>query len=57
MVLTRLAFKIIVDRLGDIMELFAALNLEPIFQLTFVALIMLAGPFVIFLLAFRGGDL
>jgi len=27
------------------MELFAALNLEPIFQLTFVALIMLAGPF------------
>jgi hypothetical protein len=57
MVLTRLAFKIIVNRLGDIMELFAALNLEPIFQLTFVALIMLAGPFVIFLLAFRGGDL
>ncbi|MFM2028280.1 MAG: hypothetical protein RLZZ339_2997 [Cyanobacteriota bacterium] len=57
MVLTRLALKIIVDRLGDIMELFAALNLEPIFQLTFVALIMLAGPFVIFLLAFRGGDL
>jgi hypothetical protein len=39
------------------MELFAALNLEPIFQLTFVALIMLAGPFIIFLLAFRGGDL
>jgi hypothetical protein len=57
MVLTRLALKIIVDRLGDIMELFAALNLEPIFQLTFVALIMLAGPFIIFLLAFRGGDL
>ncbi|BAG00080.1 hypothetical protein MAE_02580 [Microcystis aeruginosa NIES-843] len=57
MVLTRLALKIIVNRLGDIMELFAALNLEPIFQLTFVALIMLAGPFVIFLLAFRGGDL
>jgi hypothetical protein len=57
MVLTRLALKIIVDRLGDTMELFAALNLEPIFQLTFVALIMLAGPFIIFLLAFRGGDL
>ncbi|WP_071819401.1 photosystem II reaction center protein Ycf12/Psb30 [Gloeothece citriformis] len=34
-----------------------ALNLEPIFQLTFVSLIMLAGPAVIFLLAFRGGDL
>lgn len=34
-----------------------AFNLEPIFQLTFVSLIMLAGPAVIFLLAFRGGDL
>ncbi|WP_071881442.1 photosystem II reaction center protein Ycf12/Psb30 [Gloeothece verrucosa] len=34
-----------------------ALNLEPIFQLTFVSLIMLAGPAVIFLLAFRNGDL
>ncbi|MEA5508324.1 photosystem II reaction center protein Ycf12 [Crocosphaera sp. UHCC 0190] len=39
------------------MELLAALNLEPIFQLTFVALIVIAGPIVIFLLAFRGGDL
>jgi hypothetical protein len=39
------------------MELLAALNLEPIFQLSFVALIMLAGPIIIFLLAFRGGDL
>jgi hypothetical protein len=39
------------------MELLADLNLEPIFQLTFVALIMIAGPVVIFLLAFRGGDL
>ncbi len=34
-----------------------AANLEPIFQLTFVTLIMLAGPAVVFLLAFRGGDL
>ncbi len=34
-----------------------ALNLEPIFQLTFVSLIMLSGPIVVFLLAFRGGDL
>lgn len=32
-------------------------NIEPILQLTFVALIMLAGPAVIFLLAARGGDL
>ncbi|MEB3310316.1 MAG: photosystem II reaction center protein Ycf12 [Snowella sp.] len=39
------------------MDLIAALNLEPIFQLTFVALILIAGPVVIFLLAFRGGDL
>lgn len=39
------------------MEFLSSLNLEPIFQLIFVALIMLAGPFVIFLLAFRGGDL
>jgi hypothetical protein len=39
------------------MDLIASLNLEPIFQLTFVALIMIAGPVVIFLLALRGGDL
>ncbi len=39
------------------MNLLAALNLEPIFQVTFVALIMIAGPIVVFLLAFRGGDL
>ncbi len=39
------------------MDLIAALNLEPIFQLTFVSLIMIAGPVVIFVLAFRGGDL
>jgi hypothetical protein len=39
------------------MELLAALNLEPIFQLSFVSLIMIAGPIVIFLLAFRNGDL
>jgi hypothetical protein len=39
------------------MELLAALNLEPIFQLSFLALIVLAGPIVVFLLALRGGDL
>lgn len=42
---------------GENMELLAALNLEPIFQLTFVTLIVIAGPIVIALLAFRGGDL
>ncbi|MBJ7898946.1 MAG: photosystem II reaction center protein Ycf12 [Cyanobacteria bacterium RI_101] len=39
------------------MDLIAALNLEPIFQLTFISLIMIAGPVVVFVLAFRGGDL
>lgn len=33
------------------------LNVEAILQLTFVGLIMLSGPVVIFLLAARGGDL
>ncbi len=39
------------------MDLIASLNLEPIFQLTFVGLILIAGPVVIFLLALRGGNL
>lgn len=39
------------------MDLLAAFNLEPIFQLTFLGLIVIAGPAVVFLLAFRGGDL
>ena len=39
------------------MELLAALNLEPIFQLAFVGLIVIAGPIVVAVLAFRGGDL
>ena len=43
--------------LGENMELLAALNLEPIFQLTFIGLIVIAGPIVIAVLAFRGGDL
>jgi hypothetical protein len=46
---------------GDIFNSLGALaggiNWEAIFQLTFVALIMLSGPVVIFLLAVRGGDL
>lgn len=43
--------------LTDIASSVLGLNWEVIFQLTFVALIMLAGPIVIFLLAARGGDL
>jgi len=35
----------------------SSISWEAIFQLTFVSLIMIAGPIVIFLLAFRGGDL
>jgi len=34
-----------------------AVNWEAIAQLTFVSLIMISGPVVIFLLAVRGGDL
>ncbi|HLP90231.1 MAG TPA: photosystem II reaction center protein Ycf12 [Nostocaceae cyanobacterium] len=39
------------------MEALANLNWEVILQLTFVGLIVLAGPAVIFVLAFRNGDL
>jgi hypothetical protein len=42
----------------DFLSSFASnLNLEVILQLTFVGLILIAGPVVIFLLAFRGGDM
>lgn len=40
-----------------ITSFFGNLNIETIIQLTLVALIVLAGPVVIFVLAFRGGDL
>ncbi|NEQ19950.1 MAG: photosystem II reaction center protein Ycf12 [Microcoleus sp. SIO2G3] len=39
------------------MEALANIHWEVIFQLVSVALIMLAGPAVIFVLAFRNGDL
>ncbi len=39
------------------MEALANINWEVIFQLVSVGLIMLAGPAVIFVLAFRGGDM
>ncbi|BAU63741.1 hypothetical protein STA3757_11080 [Stanieria sp. NIES-3757] len=38
-------------------NLFSGIDFNVIFQLTCVALIMLSGPIVIFLLAVRGGDL
>lgn len=36
---------------------FGNIDFNVIFQLLFVALIMISGPVVIFLLALRGGDL
>lgn len=40
-----------------ISDLVGGVNWEALVQLTMVALIMIAGPVVIFLLAARGGDL
>lgn len=39
------------------MEFLNDLNIEPILQLTMVALVAISGPIVIILLALRGGDL
>ncbi|MDJ0615776.1 MAG: photosystem II reaction center protein Ycf12 [Calothrix sp. MO_192.B10] len=39
------------------LEALGNINFEVIFQLLFVSLIMLAGPIVIFVLAFRNGDM
>ncbi|CDN12628.1 MAG: photosystem II reaction center protein Ycf12 [Richelia sp.] len=38
-------------------EALGNINFEVIFQLLFVSLIMLAGPVVIFVLAFRNSDM
>lgn len=46
--------------MGFVTNLFSGLgniDFNVIFQLTCVALIMISGPVVIFLLALRGGDL
>lgn len=40
-----------------ISNLLGSINFELIAQLTMLALIVIAGPVVIFLLAFRGGDM
>jgi hypothetical protein len=42
---------------GGIESFFGSINFEAIVQLTMVALIMISGPVIIFLLAARGGDL
>jgi len=43
--------------MAGVFSVFGNLDFNVIFQLTCVALIMIAGPVVIFLLALRGGDL
>jgi hypothetical protein len=45
------------DAIFNIFSGLGNIHWEVIFQLLFVALIMLAGPAVIFVLAFRNGDL
>ena len=45
------------DFITNIFSAFSGINLTVIFQLTCVALIMISGPVVIFLLALKGGDL
>jgi Photosystem II complex subunit Ycf12 len=47
----------VTDALNVFGGIVGGINWEAIFQLTFVALIMISGPVVIFLLAARGGDL
>lgn len=45
------------DFLTSLFSGFSSINFEVIAQLTMLALIVIAGPAVIFVLAFRGGDL
>ncbi len=45
------------DFLSGLSGLFSGINFETIAQLMMLALIVIAGPAVIFVLAFRGGDL
>lgn len=40
-----------------ITNLFSSINFELIAQLTMLAMIVIAGPVIVFLLAARGGDL
>ncbi|HEY9644350.1 MAG TPA: photosystem II reaction center protein Ycf12 [Coleofasciculaceae cyanobacterium] len=45
------------DFLTGLFDGLGGINLEAIAQLTMLALIVIAGPAVIFVLALRGGDL
>jgi Photosystem II complex subunit Ycf12 len=48
---------VVVAGIFDFLNVFSAINWEVIFQLTMLAMIVIAGPVVVFLLAFRGGNL
>ncbi|MBU6186308.1 MAG: photosystem II reaction center protein Ycf12 [Synechococcales bacterium] len=45
------------DFLSNLLGGLDSLNIEPLLQLTAIALIMLSGPVIIFLLSARGGNL
>lgn len=47
----------ILSPINDLINAVGGFNFDTLFQLFFVAAIMLSGPIVIALLAFRGGDL
>jgi hypothetical protein len=49
--------KVLVAGIFDFLNVFSTINFEVIFQLTMLAMIVIAGPAVVFLLAFRGGNL
>lgn len=43
--------------LTDFLSVFGGINFETVLQLTMLALIVIAGPAVIIVLAFRGGNI
>jgi hypothetical protein len=49
--------KVLVAGMFDFLNVFSTINFEVIFQLTMLAMIVIAGPAVVVLLAFRGGNL
>ena len=45
------------DFVTNLFSVFGNINFTVVFQLTCLALVLISGPVVIFLLALRGGDL
>jgi hypothetical protein len=43
--------------IAGIFDIFSAINWQVIFQLLMLAMVVIAGPVVVVLLAFRGGNL